>query len=148
MTEVYVSFCFRFSKYYGNECSRLNHHNNSLHEKYPNTEFFWSVFSGLRTEYGEIRSISPHSVRRLENRDQKKLCIWRTLFTQWLLKSAIFFSQVVLYYFASIYSQRVSMQNYVFWRNNETNVKIWKAASLENTITVHHLIVTAFTCSQ
>ena len=43
--------------------------------------FFWSVFSRIRTEYGEIRSISPYSVRMRENTDQKKLRIW-TLFTQ------------------------------------------------------------------
>ena len=37
--------------------------------------FFWSVFSRIRTEYGNIRSI-PHSdwIRR-ENTDQKKLGI-------------------------------------------------------------------------
>ena len=44
--------------------------------------FFWSVFSRIRTEYGEIRSISPYSVPMRQNTDQKKLCIW-TLFTQW-----------------------------------------------------------------
>ena len=44
--------------------------------------FFWSVFSSTRTEYGQIRSISPYSVRIRENTDQKKLRIW-TLFTQW-----------------------------------------------------------------
>ena len=40
---------------------------NTLREKCPNTEFFWSVFSSIRTEYGYS--------------DQKKLRIW-TLFTQ------------------------------------------------------------------
>ena len=44
----------------------------SLREKCPNTEFFWSLFSRIRTEYGEIRSISPYSVRIRENEDQKK----------------------------------------------------------------------------
>ena len=44
--------------------------------------FFWSVFSRIRTEYGEILRISPYSVRMQENTDQKKLRIW-TLFTQW-----------------------------------------------------------------
>ena len=44
--------------------------------------FFWSVFFRIRTEYGEIRSISPYSVRMRENTDQKQLRIW-TLFTQW-----------------------------------------------------------------
>ena len=45
--------------------------------------FFWSVFSRIRTEYGEIRSISPYSVLMRENTVQKKLHIW-TFFTQWL----------------------------------------------------------------
>ena len=43
--------------------------------------FFWSVFSRIRTEYGEILRISPYSVRMWENTGQKKLRI-RTLFTQ------------------------------------------------------------------
>ena len=42
---------------------------------------FWSVFSCIWTECGEIRSISPYSVRTQENTDQKLLRIW-TLFTQ------------------------------------------------------------------
>ena len=42
--------------------------------------FFWSVFSRIQTEYGEIR-ISPYSIRMLENTDQEKLRIL-TLFTQ------------------------------------------------------------------
>ena len=33
--------------------------------------FFWSVFSRIQTEYEEIRSISPYSVRIRENTDQK-----------------------------------------------------------------------------
>ena len=37
---------------------------------------FWSVFSRIRTEYGEIRSISPYSVRMWENTDQRKLRIY------------------------------------------------------------------------
>ena len=36
--------------------------------------FFWSVFSRIRTEYGEI-------LQMRQNTDQKKLRIW-TLFTQ------------------------------------------------------------------
>ena len=31
--------------------------------------FFWSVFSGTRTEYGKIRSISPYAVRMWGNTD-------------------------------------------------------------------------------
>ena len=44
--------------------------------------FLWSVFSGIRTEYGEILRNPPYSVQMWENTDQKKLCIW-TLSTQW-----------------------------------------------------------------
>ena len=43
---------------------------------------FWSVFSG--TEYRNLRSTSPHSVRIGKNTDQKKRCIW-TLLMQFIL---------------------------------------------------------------
>ena len=42
-----------------------------LCEKCPYSEFFWSVFSRIRTEYGEIQSIFPYSVRMRKNSDQK-----------------------------------------------------------------------------
>ena len=42
-----------------------------LQEKCLYSEFFWSVFSRIRTEYGKIRSISPYSVQIRENTDQK-----------------------------------------------------------------------------
>ena len=38
--------------------------------------YFWSVFSCLRTEYGDLRSKSTYSVGIPENTDQEKLCIW------------------------------------------------------------------------
>ena len=41
--------------------------------------FFWSVFSHIRTEYGEKLRISLYAVRMRESTDQKKLRIW-TLF--------------------------------------------------------------------
>ena len=44
----------------------------SLREKCPYLEFFWPVFSRIRTEYGEILRISSYSVRIRENTDQKK----------------------------------------------------------------------------
>ena len=40
-------------------------------EKCLHAKFFWFVFSRIRTEYGEIRSVSPYSVRMWENTDQK-----------------------------------------------------------------------------
>ena len=38
--------------------------------------YFWSVFSGIWTEYGDIRIRSPYSVRMRENTDQKQLVFW------------------------------------------------------------------------
>ena len=42
-----------------------------MREKCLHLEFFWSVFSGIRTEYGEILRISLYSVRMRENTDQE-----------------------------------------------------------------------------
>ena len=41
----------------------------SLREKCPYSELSWSVFSRIRTEYGEILRISPYPVRMRENAD-------------------------------------------------------------------------------
>ena len=41
-----------------------------LRKKCPYSELFWSAFSRIRTEYGEIPSISPYSFRMRENADQ------------------------------------------------------------------------------
>ena len=43
----------------------------TLRENRLYSELFWSVFSYIWTEFGDIRSISPYSVRVLENTDQK-----------------------------------------------------------------------------
>ena len=42
----------------------------SLREKYPYLELFWSAFSCIRIEHGEILRISPYSVQMRENADQ------------------------------------------------------------------------------
>ena len=42
----------------------------ALRKKCSYSELFWSVLSHIRTEYGEIQSISPHSIRMRENADQ------------------------------------------------------------------------------
>ena len=44
---------------------------NSLCEKCQNTGLFQSVFSCIRTEYGDLRSKSLYSVRMQENIDQQ-----------------------------------------------------------------------------
>ena len=45
-------------------------HKKTLRKKCPYLELFWSVFSRIRTEYGEILCISLYSVRMRENTDQ------------------------------------------------------------------------------
>ena len=42
----------------------------TLGRKCPYSELFWPAFSRIRTEYGEIRSISLYSVRMWKNADQ------------------------------------------------------------------------------
>ena len=42
----------------------------TLRKKCPYSELFWSAFSNIRIEYGEIRSISLYSVQMRENPDQ------------------------------------------------------------------------------
>ena len=42
----------------------------SLRKKCPYLELFWSAFSHIWTEYGEIQSISPYSVWMWENANQ------------------------------------------------------------------------------
>ena len=43
----------------------------ALHEMCPYSEFLWSIFSRIRTEYEDILRISPYSIRMRENTDQK-----------------------------------------------------------------------------
>ena len=77
--------------------------------------FFWSVFSRMRTEYGEIRSISLYSVRMRANTEQKKLRIW-TYFTQWYALQNICFLSV-----AKILKKYVWSSSYlveVFFKEN------------------------------
>ena len=42
----------------------------TLREKCSYSEFFWSVFSRIWTEYGEILRTSSYSVQMRENTDQ------------------------------------------------------------------------------
>ena len=42
----------------------------SLRQKCPYSELFWSVFSRIRAEYGEILRIFPYSGQMQENADQ------------------------------------------------------------------------------
>ena len=49
---------------------------NDVHCVKSVSEFFWSVFSRIRTEYGEILCISPYSTGILENTDHKNSEYW------------------------------------------------------------------------
>ena len=49
--------------------------------------FFRSVFSRIWTEYGDLRSISPHSLRIRENTDQKKTPYLDTFHAVYCLKT-------------------------------------------------------------
>ena len=42
----------------------------SLRKKCPHSELFWFIFSRIRTEYEEVQSVSPNSVRMREITDQ------------------------------------------------------------------------------
>ena len=44
--------------------------NTSLRKKCPYSGLLWSVFTHIRTEYGEILRISPYLVQMRENADQ------------------------------------------------------------------------------
>ena len=58
---------YEYGLYQGRE---LNQHSLSLHKMCPYSEIFWSVFSRIRTEYGEIRSTSSYSVQMRGNMDR------------------------------------------------------------------------------
>ena len=68
--------------------------------------FFWSVFSRIWAEYGDLRSKSLYSVRIRENRTIKNFRIW-TIFTQWkdIWKSGF---QVYL-------PTRIQVEQKIFW---------------------------------
>ena len=51
-------------------CLQLQH-KDTLREKYSCLEVFWSAFSRIRTEYGNMRSKSPYSVQMRKNMDQR-----------------------------------------------------------------------------
>ena len=45
--------------------------NATLHEMSTYSEFFWSVFFRISTEYRDLQSKSPYSVQMREKKDQK-----------------------------------------------------------------------------
>ena len=43
----------------------------TLREKCPHSQFFWSIFSLIRTEYGEMWNISRYSAQMRRNTDHE-----------------------------------------------------------------------------
>ena len=64
------SLCFKCFTFISHSYFTLIFRYFTLRKKCSYPELFWSAFSCIRTEYGEIRSISPYSVQMQENADQ------------------------------------------------------------------------------
>ena len=56
----------------------------ALRKKCPYSELFWSAFSNIQDEYGEILRFSPYSVRMRENADQNN-SEYRHFLRSWVL---------------------------------------------------------------
>ena len=56
--------------------SNINAPKISLRKKCPYSEFFWSVFSRIWTEYGEIRSAEKYEPEKLRIRTLFTQCLW------------------------------------------------------------------------
>ena len=66
LTQIFRMFISLICKDSHNSCLFY-----TVRKKCPYSEFFRSVFSSIRTEYGEMQCTSPYSVRLWENTDQK-----------------------------------------------------------------------------
>ena len=88
---------------------RKNHYVKSVHLR----NFFWSVFSRTRAEYGDLFRKSPYSACVQENADQKKLRIW-TLFKQCMLAQKV--EWISKFSFENIF-RWVSKMNLLSWLN-------------------------------
>ena len=53
------------------DANRKQYNKVTLRKKCPYSELFWSVFSRIRTEYGNLLHKSPNSVQMRENTDQE-----------------------------------------------------------------------------
>ena len=71
----------------------------SLHEKYPNPEFFWSLFSHIRTEYGKIRTRKKSVFGHFSHRG-----LVNTLSLTWTFSTRFFEKKVFLMLYFSNWS--------------------------------------------
>ena len=74
----------------------------SLGETFPYSKSFWSVFSPIWTEYGEILHISPYSVRMRENTDHRNFEYGHTL-------RSVYFDVLFVYSIEYTVSNKVSL---------------------------------------
>ena len=71
ITIIYIISFTKILNYFALTAKNRPEITHPLRKKFPYLEFLWSVFSRIRTEYAEIRSICPYSVRLWKNTDQK-----------------------------------------------------------------------------
>ena len=107
----------------------------TLREKYPYSELFWSAFSRIRTEYGEIRSISPYSVELQENADQNH-CKYRHFLRSsvdfmyfslnfFLVNKCYRLIQVCKYYWSFVFPEAATgsvLWKKVFWKISQNSL--------------------------
>ena len=89
-----------------------------LREKSSYLEIFWSVFSGIWTEYGELFCKSPDSVRIRENKDQKNSKY------EHFLRSVIY--TITIHFLCFLYSVITSVLEKCFWISRR---KYWLKSS-------------------
>ena len=71
-------------------------------EKCPYLELFWSTFSHIRTEYGEVLRIPQYSVRMQKNADQNKPEYGDFLHSELLSESRDFGNYIYWYWFQKL----------------------------------------------
>ena len=83
-----------------------------LRKKYPYLELFWSLFSRIWTEYGEIQSISVYSVQMRENTDQNN-----SEYGHFLRSDRLLFQDLFTFNHVKIKSEKANRVFYHFWLN-------------------------------
>ena len=88
-----------------------------LRKRYPYLELFWSLFSRIRTEYGEIQSISMYSVQTRENTDQNNSEYGHFLRSDRIFFFNKIFQNLFTFNHVKIKSERATRVFYHFWLN-------------------------------
>ena len=116
----------------------------ALRKKCQYSELFWSVFSLIPTECGEIRSISSYSVWMRENADQnnsgcghftqKRVLACNASLTDWLvlMESHCWYFMRRLFFFFTLYTpKRLTVNSWYFkFSVSRTNSLVWSLSPL------------------